>query len=109
MAAVSPTQLFPGYTFANDAITIPIADLVGLSAEEASATTGNGMEVLRTIIANAETKVTGLSPNAKPTRSTLTKAAPTISVGTGVPAGTLRQTYTASFDLTPTGLEPAAE
>lgn len=109
MAAVIPTQLFPGYTSDGTTITIPLADLAGLTAAEANPATGNGMEVLRTIIAKAEAQLLALTPTARPTRSTLTKAVPTIAVGQGIEPGTLRQSYTATFDLTPTGLEPAAE
>jgi hypothetical protein len=109
MANVTPTQLFAGYTANETAITIPLADLTGLTAAEADATTGNAMEVLRTIIAKAETQLMSLAPAARPVRASLTKAQPAIAVGAGVAPGTLRQSYTATFDLTPTGLEPAAE
>lgn len=109
MALVIPTQLFPGYTSDGTSITIPLAALSGLTVAEANAATGNGMEVLRQIIENAQTRVTALTPESKPARSTLTKAQPQIAVGTGIPAGTLRQSYTATFDLTPTALEPTAE
>lgn len=109
MAAVIPTQLFPGYTFANNSITIPIADLPGLTAAEADPATGNAMEVLRTIIERAQVQLAALTPETRPTRSTLTKAQPSIALGVGIAPGTLRQSYTATFDLTPTGLEPAAE
>lgn len=109
MAAVIPTQLFPGYTSDGTAITIPLADLTGLTAAEANAATGNAMEVLRTIIDKAQAQLAALTPETRPVRSSLTKGAPSIAVGTGIVPGTLRQTYSASFDLTPTGLEPAAE
>jgi|GEM_PF-2046840 len=109
MANVFPVQLFPGFTSDATAITIPLADLSGLTAEEANANTGNGMEVLRTIIAKAEAQITALAPTAKPSRATLVKSAPTIATGPNVSPGTLRHSYTATFDLTPTGLEPAAE
>jgi hypothetical protein len=109
MAVVIPTQLFPGYTSDGTSITIPLADLTGLTAAEANATSGNAMEILRTIIDKAQAQIAALTPETRPVRSSLTKAAPSIAVGTGIVPGTLRQTYTVSFDLTPTGLEPAAE
>lgn len=109
MALVIPTQLFPGYTSDGTSITIPLAALAGLTAAEANAGTGNGMEVLRQIIEAAQTRVSALTPETRPTRSAITKAQPQIAVGTGIPSGTLRQAYTVSFDLTPTALEPAAE
>jgi hypothetical protein len=109
MATVTPTQIFPGYSSDGTAITIPLADLTGLTAAEANATTGNAMEVLRTFIDKAQAQLAALTPETRPVRSSLTKAAPSIAVGTGILPGTLRQTYSASFDLIPTGLEPAAE
>jgi len=109
MASVTPQQIFPGFTSDGTSITIPLADLVGLTAAEANSSTGNGMEVLRVIIDRAQTALNALAPSARPTRASLDKAAPTIAFGAGVPTGTLRQVYTASFDLTPTGLEPTAE
>ena len=109
MATVTPTQLFPGFTSDGTLISIPLADLVGLTAEEANADTGNGMEVVRVILEKAQTQLNALAPTARPTRSSLAKAAPSISPTPGVPPGTLRQVYTFSADLTPTGLEPAAE
>lgn len=109
MAAVIPTQLFPGYTSDGTVITIPLADLTGLTTAEANAATGNAMEVLRTIIDKAQAQLAVLTPETRPTRASLTKGQPQIAVGANVVSGTLRQTYTVSFDLTPTGLEPAAE
>lgn len=106
---VTPIQLFPGYTATATEITIPLADLSGLTATEANATTGNGMEVVRAIIDKLNAKIVALAPTARPVRSAVAKAAPAIAFGAGIPEGTLRQTYTLSFDLVPTGLEPAAE
>lgn len=108
---VTPTQLFTGFTYDATAseIRIPIADLSGLTAAEANATTGNGMEVLRTIVDAANTAIAALASSARPTKSSITKPNPSIATGVGVAAGTLRQTYALSFDLTPTGLEPTAE
>lgn len=109
MANVIPTQIFPGYTSDGISITIPLADLAGLTANEANAATGNVMEVIRTILEKAQAQLAALTPETRPVRSSLTKAPPSIAVGAGTVPGTLRQTYAASFDLTPTGLEPAAE
>jgi len=109
MPAISPQQIFPGFASDGTLITIPLTDLVGLTAAEANPTTGNAMEVLRVIIDRAQAALNALAPAARPSRATIDKAAPTIAFGTGVPVGTLRQTYTATFDLTPTGLEPTPE
>jgi len=109
MAPVTPVQLFPTYAFDGTLLSFSIADLVGLSAAEADPTTGNAMEVIRVILERAQAQLNTLAPTARPTRSSLTKGAPIISPTSGVPPGTLRQTYTFSADLTPTELEPTAE
>jgi hypothetical protein len=108
MANVTPIQLFPGYLSDGLTITIPLTDLPGLTAAEASST-GNGMEILRVILDKAQAQLVVLTPETRPTRASLTKGQPSIATGTGIQPGTLRQTYTATFDLVPTGLEPASE
>jgi hypothetical protein len=67
------------------------------------------MELLRVMVEKYNMSLNALAPTARPSRSTLTKAAPTISSSPGVAPGTLRQVYTLAIDLVPTGLEPAAE
>ena len=109
MAPVTPVQIFPGFTSDGTLISFTIADLEGLSAAEADATTGNAMEVIRVILEKAQAQLNVLAPAARPARASLTKAVPTISPGPGVPPGTLRQVYTFSADLTPTALQPTAE
>lgn len=109
MAAVLPTDLIPGYTSDGTSITIPLASLPQLTAAEANATTGNGMEVLRAIVDASQTNLAGLAPEARPVRASMTKNNPTMASGTGITPGTQRQTYTLSFDLQPTGLEMASE
>lgn len=56
MAAITPTDLFPGYEFkaaaaavTADSIVIPLSALSGLTSAEANATTGDGREVARQI------------------------------------------------------------
>ena len=109
MAPVNPAQMFPGYSSDGTAITIPLADLEGLTAAETDPTTGNAMEVLRALVEKMQMRINELTPAARPTRATLTKDAPVIATGTGISPGTLRQGYRLTFDRTPTGLEPAAE
>jgi hypothetical protein len=108
---ISPNEIFTGYTFDTTAneIRIPLASLPGLSATEAAATTGNGMEVIRQIVDRTHSAVTALAPTARPTKATVGKPNPSIASGAGVVPGTLRQNYTLSFDLQPTGLELASE
>ncbi len=106
---VSPAQLFPGYTFEGGEIRIPITILIGLTAAEANATTGNAMEVLRQLVDYTNNQVTSLAPTARPTKATIAKQNPSIASGVNVLPGTLRQTYSLSFDLQPTALELAQE
>ena len=109
MANIIPTQLFPGYVSDGTTISIPIADLNGLTPAEADPATGNGMEVLRALLEKSNMQLTAMAQTARPVRFSLIKAAPAIATSPGVPPGTLRQVYTLAADLTPTGLEPAAE
>lgn len=108
---ISPNEIFTGYTFdatANE-IRIPLAALPGLSATEAAAATGNGMEVIRQIVDRTHKTLADLAPAARPTKATVAKPNPSIASGFNVAPGTLRQTYALAFDLQPTGLELAAE
>lgn len=109
MAPVNPQQLFPGFNADTNGITIPFAALEGLTAAEADPVNGNGMEVLRIIIDRAQIAFAALAPTARPTRASIEKPPATIAFGNGVPPGTIRQTYTCQFDLTPTGLQPTVE
>lgn len=107
---ISPADLL-GATFDSTAneIRIPLSALPGLTATEANATTGNGMEVLRQINEKASASVTALAPSARPTKATISKPNPSIASGANVAPGTLRQAYNLTFDLEPTGLELASE
>lgn len=106
---IAPDELFAGYSFANNTISIPLAALPGLSSAEADAATGNGMEVLRQIVDASQATIAGLAPTARPTKATITKPNPSIASGSGVAPGTLSQSYTLTFQLQPTGLQLAAE
>lgn len=108
---ISPIEIFAGYTFdaATNEIRIPLASLPGLSAIEANADTGNGMEVIRQIVDRTHTALVTLAPTARPTKATVAKPNPAIASGVNVAPGTLRQSYNLSFDLQPTALELASE
>jgi hypothetical protein len=45
-----PSDLFPGYESDGTDITIPIADLIGLTAEEADAVTGDWRKIVQTMV-----------------------------------------------------------
>lgn len=90
----APTTLFSGYTSDGTNITIPIASLSGLTAAEANATTGDGREVLRSIMITATNAVSALPTADKPTKMTLTASNPQ-----AISPEQQRQTYTASFTV----------
>lgn len=103
---VSPGQIFDGYTFANNTITIALPELLAAQADPVA---GNGMEVLRQILEQAYSRVASLAPAARPTKATITKPNPTIATGSAIAPGTMRQAYNTTFDLMPVALEPASE
>ena len=45
-----PTDFFAGFTSDGTSINIPIADIVGLTAAEADAANGNGMELIHKLL-----------------------------------------------------------
>lgn len=104
---LSPVDVFPGYTFANNSISIPLAALPNLEVSDVDPATGNAMEVLRQILDKMQAHCASLTPDARPKGATITKPNPTIAAGANVPPGTIRQGYTATFDLMPTALKPA--
>lgn len=106
---IAPDELFVGYAFSADTISIPLSALPGLTAAEANATTGNGMEVLRQVVDRAQVAIAALAPSARPTKATVVKPNPSIASGVNVVPGTLRQGYNLTFDLQPVGLELASE
>ena len=108
---ISPSEIFAGYTFDSTAneIRIPLAALPGLTAAEANASTGNGMEVIRQIVDRTHSQLASLAPTARPMKATVAKPNPSIASGANVTPGTLRQSYNLSFDLQPTALELASE
>lgn len=66
MAAISPTDIFSGYSADATAITIPLAALPGLTQAEAHATTGDAREVLRIILEKYVAAIEGMSANNRP-------------------------------------------
>lgn len=106
---VAPNQIFTGYAFDGTNITIPLAALPGLTAAAADPVTGNGMEVVRQVLERTQGAISALTPENRPKKAAITKPNPTMATGTGVPPGTLRQAYNATFDLMPSALELASE
>jgi hypothetical protein len=62
----APTATLPGYTSDGTNITIPIASLLGLTAAEANATTGDAREVALAFIRTYKAKQQSLAVADKP-------------------------------------------
>lgn len=79
MAAILPTDLFPGYevvaaagTVAADSIVIPLADLAELSPAEADELTGDGAQLVRALDVAIFDAIEALDPAAQPSNIALT-------------------------------------
>lgn len=106
MATIRPNTLFPNISSDGTNLTIPIADLAGLSSAEADPTTGNGAEMLRIICECAYSKIEALDAANRPTQMTWSKPAPA-----GISPNVFRQSYTFGFNVNtdPTVLNIASE
>ena len=102
MAAILPTDLFPGYklyasgaqTLAAEGIFIPLTALPYLTSAEANETTGDGREVARQIDLAIDTKIAALATEDKPTYMTS-------GVGvTSLANGNRRITVSRTYELT---------
>lgn len=68
-----PTDFFPGYTSDGTNISIPIASLPGLTAAEADAATGNGMEVVEKITTAAHQAIQAAPEADRPANMVVTQ------------------------------------
>ena len=107
MAQITPDVIFPNMTSDGTNLTIPIADIPGLSAAEADPSTGNGAEMFRLMTEVAHSKITALSSELQPTELTITKTQST----TAQAVGQIRNTYTVNADVAydPTAVDLVAE
>lgn len=93
MAAISPTDIFSGYSADATAITIPLAALSGLTQAEAHATTGDAREVLRIILETYVAAIEGMASGDRPVSMTLARGNLI-----GLTNSTVRRSYSASFE-----------
>ena len=102
---MKPTDLFPGYEFSNNNITIPISNLPVLSSSEASPTTGDGRELIRAFIEAAMLAYEATPIENRPKFMTITRGSIV-----GVSSSTIRRSFTISFeeniDAVSTSLRP---
>lgn len=94
MASISPSQIFPNMTATATTITIPLADLMGLTQAEVDPNTGDGREVSRIILETIVSKINALAVANRPTKMTVTKSNPQ-----GIGIDQIRQAYTLAFDI----------
>ena len=95
----APTSLWAGYTYANDALVIPIAALDGLTAAEAHATTGDWRAIAQALLTTLYNHYNGLATADKP--NALIVSTPSVqAVNSGDFSGTVKATYSTSFYLT---------
>lgn len=93
MAAIQPSDLFANYASDGTEITIPIADLPGLTSGEAHATTGDGRELVRTFLEKVVTSIEALASGDRPTKMTVAR-----SNVVGIGPSSVRRTYTFTFE-----------
>lgn len=92
----APTAIFAGYSSDGTDITIPIADITGLTAAEAHATTGDWRNIFLSLCYTVLSYYDSLADADKP--QAFTPDMPTVQrVRTGDLAGTLRQVYSFEF------------
>jgi hypothetical protein len=89
-----PTEIFPGYSTDGTSITIPLADLPGLTAAEADDATGDGRK-----LAFELTKTIAEKYLAIPTAERPAGLSATIGTLQGLSATTARRSYSLAFDL----------
>jgi len=111
MAAVTPGNLIAGYQLLTAAeaapaagIFIPLTSLPDLTAAEADEAAGDGRKVAFELQKELFEQYTALADAAKPAKMSMTRGTPT-----GINSTTVRQTYTASFDLDITSSDVTAE
>jgi len=92
MAAISPTNIFSGYSADATAITIPLAALPGLTTAEAHATTGDGRELLRIILEKYFSAIEGMQAANRPVSMSISRGNLN-----GLSPTTISRTYTLTF------------
>ena len=95
MAYTTPSVFFPQMTSDNNGITIPYANLPGLTAENANAVAGDGREIIRALIEAIFNVFNNLPADSRPTGLNISKSNP---VGSGLDQ--INQNYSISITYT---------
>lgn len=95
MAKIAPNVILPNLASDGTNLTIPLADIPGLTAAEADPSNGNGAEVLRLICDAAYERIEALPQADRPTQMTWGKPA-----AQGVSGAISRQSYNFGFNYT---------
>lgn len=114
MANITPTQaLGTGYALLDSGdnapaqgLFIPLANVNGLSASEANATTGDGRKVIAGLIEKMYDNIQALSASARPVYLTIAKGQPS-----GVAINQVNQSFTitARYDVSFAGIVEVAD
>lgn len=106
MANITPAQaLGTGYALLDagddapsEGIFIPLANVIGLSAAEANATTGDGRKVIAGLMEKMFASIQALAASARPVYLTISKGQPTgVAIDQINQSFTLTVRYTTSF------------
>lgn len=92
----APTAIFPGYSSDGTNISIPISNLVGLSAAEAHATTGDFREVVLAVVRTAKAYLQGLASDSAP-KAMSVRVVDQSYMNSGDFSGSIRITYECEF------------
>lgn len=106
----APTEVWAGYSSDGVNITIPIANLTGLTVAEANATTGDWREIMLAFISTVHTHYVGLADADKPQAfSSATPLYQSQTTGDLAPSVkvTYKQDFYASLDVTDVIDEPS--
>lgn len=111
MAAIIPTQLFPGYeqvaaggTVTAESIVIPLSALSGLTTAEANATTGDARKVAFELAKTMHLNIQGMPEADRPAQMLTAESTPT-----GQGPNEVRKSYTLTFDVNIASVDVADE
>ena len=94
MSEVTPAALFPNYTATATDMVFKIADTNSINAAKADEATGDGREVLRSIIETAIKSISALPQAARPKGMNIVKSTPNFTTNER-----MEVTYSLTFSL----------
>ena len=111
MPKITPKQIFPniitldvGGTVPTFGIFIPVSDIPGLTPDEADPYHGDYGKILHGLNKKTATAIAAMDAAVRSSKFSVTRGTPT-----GVNSTTIRQTYTATFDLDTSDVDVVSE